>query len=169
MERTPAWSPDGKSIAYFSDESGEYALHIKSQSGEGETRKIALAGKSAFYFDPKWSPDSKHIAFTDNQLNLWDVEIASGKLTKVDTDYSYELNRDFAWSGDSKWIAFVKSPAQSPARDFDLFARQREEHAGHRWNERCAHSRVRSRRPVSLFHGEHELRADVERPGHDQR
>jgi tricorn protease len=108
MERTPAWSPDGKTIAYFSDESGEYALHMKPQNGAGETKKIPLAGKSAFYFDPKWSPDSKHIAFTDNQLNLWDVEIASSKLTKVDTDYAYELNRDFEWSGDSKWIAFVR-------------------------------------------------------------
>jgi tricorn protease len=108
MERTPAWSPDGKTIAYFSDESGEYALHIKSQTGEGETKKIPLAGKSAFYFDPKWSPDSKHIAFTDNQLNLWDVEIAPAKLTKIDTDYAYELSRDFAWSGDSKWITFVR-------------------------------------------------------------
>ena len=77
MERTPSWSPDGQSIAYFSDESGEYALHIKAQSGEGETRKIPLAGKSAFYFDSVWSPDCKHIAFNDNQLNFWDVEIAS--------------------------------------------------------------------------------------------
>src|ERR1035441_4262765 len=33
MERTPAWAPDGKTIAYFSDESGEYALHIKPQNG----------------------------------------------------------------------------------------------------------------------------------------
>ncbi len=108
MERTPAWAPDGKTIAYFSDESGEYALHIKSQSGEGEAKKIALAGKSAYYFDPKWSPDSKHIAFTDNQLNLWDVEVATSKVAKVDTDYAYELGRDFSWSGDSKWIAFVR-------------------------------------------------------------
>ena len=74
MDRTPAWSPDGKSIAYFSDESGEYALHIRAQNG-GEPKKIPLAGKSAYYFDPAWSPDSKHIAFTDNQLNLWDVEV----------------------------------------------------------------------------------------------
>lgn len=108
MERTPAWSPDGKTIAYFSDESGEYALHIKTQNGEGETKKIPLAGKSAFYFDPKWSLDSKHVAFTDNQMNLWDVEVEAAKLTKVDTDYAYELNRDFSWSGDSKWIAFVR-------------------------------------------------------------
>jgi tricorn protease len=109
MERNPAWSPDGKSIAYFSDESGEYALHIKSQNGAGATQKIPLAGNSAYYFDPKWSPDSKHIAFTDNQLNLWDVDVAAAKVTKVDTDWSYSLGRDFSWSGDSKWIAFVRS------------------------------------------------------------
>ncbi len=108
MERTPAWSPDGKSIAYFSDESGEYALHIKPQNGAGETKKIPLAGKSAFYFDPKWSPDSKAIAFTDNMDNLWMVEAAGGKVTKVDTDHIYDLNRVFNWSGDSKWIAFER-------------------------------------------------------------
>jgi tricorn protease len=109
MERAPAWSPDGRSVAYFSDESGEYALHIKPQSGEGEAHKIPLAGKAAYYFNPKWSPDSKHMAFNDNQLNIWDLEIASGKLTKVDTDYFHELQRDFAWSGDSKWIAFART------------------------------------------------------------
>src|ERR1017187_9297742 len=108
MERDPAWSPDGKTIAYFSDESGEYALHIKSQSRAGEVKKIALAGKSAFYFDPKWSPDGKAIAFTDNMDNLWMVEIASGKATKVDTNPIYDLNRVFNWSGDAKWIAFER-------------------------------------------------------------
>ncbi|MBZ5626109.1 MAG: PDZ domain-containing protein, partial [Acidobacteriia bacterium] len=109
MERTPVWSPDGRSIAYFSDEAGDYALHIKPQSGEGETRKIPLTAKFAYYANPKWSPDSKHIAFGDNQLNLWDVEVASGKVTKVDTDYISEGGMDFAWAPDSKWIAYAKS------------------------------------------------------------
>jgi len=109
MERSPAWSPDGRWIAYFSDESGEYALHIKPQNGGAETKKIPLAGKSAYYSNDKWSPDSKHVAFNDNQLNLWDVEIASGKLTKIATDYIAEGAMDFAWSGDSKWIAFSRS------------------------------------------------------------
>jgi tricorn protease len=108
MERTPAWSPDGKSIAYFSDASGEYALHIKAQSGEGEPRKIDLEGKSAFYFNPQWSPDSQQLAFNDNQMNLWLADVASGKVTRIDTDYSYEVRREFSWSGDSKWLAFVK-------------------------------------------------------------
>ena len=109
MERSPAWSPDGKSIAYFSDESGEYALHIKSQTGEGDTKKIELYGHSAYYSSPRWSPDSKHVAFDDNQLHIWDVDVAAGKLTKVDTDYISEGGVDFAWSGDSKWIAYTKS------------------------------------------------------------
>ena len=109
MERSPAWSPDGRSIAFFSDESGEYALHIKAQNGEGEIRKIPLAGKSGFYYTPTWSPDSKQIAFNDNQMNIWVVDVAAGKLTHVDTDYSYELHRDFSWSADSQWIAFAKS------------------------------------------------------------
>lgn len=109
MDRSPAWSPDGKSIAYFSDESGEYALHVKPQNGAAEPQKIALAGKAAYYFDPKWSPDSKHIAFTDNQLHLYELEVATGKLNVVDTDYLYDLGRNFAWAPDSRWIAFQKS------------------------------------------------------------
>ncbi|MBZ5582083.1 MAG: PDZ domain-containing protein [Acidobacteriia bacterium] len=109
MERAPAWSPDGRSVAYFSDESGEYALHIKPQNGGGEPKKIPLAGKSAYYFTPRWSPDSKHLALNDNQLNLWDVDVASGKMTKVDSDYYYEVERDFSWAPDSKWIAYARS------------------------------------------------------------
>jgi tricorn protease len=110
MERTPVWSPDGQSIAYFSDESGEYALHISPQSGESPAKKIPLPGKSTYYFSPGWSPDSKQVAFSDNQLNFWRVEIASGVVTKIDTNqfYNPELDRDFAWSPDSRWIAFAK-------------------------------------------------------------
>jgi tricorn protease len=40
MEREPVWSPDGQSIAYFSDESGDYALHVRNQDGTGEPAKI---------------------------------------------------------------------------------------------------------------------------------
>jgi tricorn protease len=109
MERSPAWSPDGKSIAYFSEWDGEYALFIKPQNGGGEPQKVKLSGNAAYYLDPKWSPDSKRVAFTDNQLHLFEVELASGKVTSVDTDYLYDLGRDFAWSPDSKWIAFQKS------------------------------------------------------------
>jgi tricorn protease len=111
MERTPAWSPDGQSVAYFSDESGEYALHVRQQTGAGETKKIPVAGNSAFYFSARWSPDSKQIAFSDNQLNLWRAEIATGRVVKVDTDYFYPYGaqeREIEWSPDSRWLAYSK-------------------------------------------------------------
>ena len=111
MERMPAWSPDGQSIAYFSDESGEYALHVQSQTGQGAVKKIPLAGRSRFYFAPHWSPDSKQIAFRDNALNFWRVDVAGGQVTKFDTDSFYpyeEPDGDIAWSPDSKWIAYAR-------------------------------------------------------------
>src|SRR5262249_36602093 len=73
-ERDPAWSPDGKWIAYFSDESGEYALHLRNQSGMGEVKKINLGHPPSFYYSPTWSPDSKKIAYSDKRLNLWYVD-----------------------------------------------------------------------------------------------
>jgi tricorn protease len=113
MERAPAWSPDGQSIAYFSDESGLYALHIAEQTGAGAVKKIALAPEAAYYFSPKWSPDSKRICFHDNRLNLYVVETATGKLSVVGEKNVYggfsDLSYDMSWSPDSKWIAYPRS------------------------------------------------------------
>src|SRR5450755_4354409 len=83
MERSPAWSPDGQSIAYFSDESGLYALHVANQTGTGKVRKFPLMQEADYYFDPLWSPDSKLIVFHDNHLNLWLLDTVSGKLKHV--------------------------------------------------------------------------------------
>ena len=43
-ERSPAWSPDGKSIAYFSDEGGEYRLHVRSADGKGKAKILRPQG-----------------------------------------------------------------------------------------------------------------------------
>ncbi|MGB7497122.1 MAG: PDZ domain-containing protein [Candidatus Acidiferrum sp.] len=107
-ERDPAWSPDGKWIAYFSDESGEYALHLKPQDGMGEVRKINLGQPPSFYYSPVWSPDSKKIAYSDKRLNLWYVDIDSGKPVHVDTNPYDEANFQMVWSPDSRWIAYTR-------------------------------------------------------------
>jgi tricorn protease len=107
-ERDPAWSPDGKWIAFFSDESGEYALHLEDQSGLGEVKKIGLGDPPSYFYRPVWSPDSKKIAYTDKRLNLWYVEVETSKPMKVDTNNYDGATFDIAWSPDSKWLAYTK-------------------------------------------------------------
>jgi tricorn protease len=109
-ERYPAWSPDGKWIAYFSDESGEYALHIREQSGLGEVKKIPLGTPPSFFYSPVWSPDNKKIAYTDKRWNVWYVEIEKGAPVRVDTNtYDAPFRAlDPTWSPDSRWISYTK-------------------------------------------------------------
>jgi tricorn protease len=108
MEREPVWSPDGQSIAYLSDESGDYALQVRNQDGTGEAMKISL-GK-AFYTTPRWSPDSKKIAYQDNHDRLFYVDLAAKKPVLVETDYYFNGGSLVpAWSPDSQWLTYSKT------------------------------------------------------------
>ncbi len=110
-EKYPAWSPDGGSIAYFSDESGEYELHIRPQDGRGTLRKFKLSG-TGFYAFPQWSPDSRKITYVDNARNFYLLDVATGSIRKIDSDNLYipgafrPVHGD--WSQDSRWIAYTK-------------------------------------------------------------
>src|SRR5882724_8760662 len=110
-EKYPAWSPDGRWIAYLSDASGEYQLHIRQEDGKGEPKVIRLTG-TGFYAQLKWSPDSKRISYTDNGRNLYILDLATGSIKKIDTDdfYTPGAFRAMAgdWSQDSKWIAYTR-------------------------------------------------------------
>jgi len=108
-ERDPSWSPDGKSIAYFSDESGEYALHVRAQSGLGTVTKIDLGKLPSFFYAPTWSPDSKKIAYSDKRLNLWYVDLDHPSPVKVSTDrFDSPLQEfDVQWSPDGKWLTYT--------------------------------------------------------------
>ncbi len=107
-ERTPVWSPDGKSIAYFSDEGGEYHLVVEPQNGHGEAKTFVLGG-AGFYESPAWSPDGKKLSFVDNSRTLSWIDLASGKVTKIAQEpiYGVFTTLRHAWSADSAWIAYT--------------------------------------------------------------
>jgi tricorn protease len=112
MDRDPAWSPDGQSIAFFSDRAGEYDLYIGRQDGTGPVRRIPLGQNDAFYYELRWSPDGKKLMFSDQKLNLWYVDAsgAGAHAVKVATDtFDIPLHSfDARWSPDSRWIVFTK-------------------------------------------------------------
>ena len=108
-ERHPSWSPDGTRIAYFSDASGEYMLHIAPQDGRGEVRTFAPGG-AGFYELLDWSPDGTRLAFADNSQALFWMDAATGAVTKIDAAHVYSpggVPIRYDWSPDSKWIAYT--------------------------------------------------------------
>ncbi|MFC1564669.1 PDZ domain-containing protein [candidate division KSB1 bacterium] len=108
-DRFPAWSPDGRYIAYFSDNGGEYALYLIDQMSKEQPDKIDLEQK-CFFYNPVWSPDSRKIAYFDNHLNIWYLDIETRKPVKVDKEEYSDPDRSLtpAWSPDSKWLTYSK-------------------------------------------------------------
>lgn len=109
-ERSPAWSPDGRWIAFFSDASGDYALHLVPQDGQGPVRVLPLRG-TGFYANPKWSPDSRRISFTDNAHSIHFIDLATAQQTRVSTDaiFGPVPALHHAWSPDSRWIVHTRN------------------------------------------------------------
>jgi tricorn protease len=110
-ERHPAWSPDGKSVAYWSDKSGEYELTIQELEKPGEEKTLTAYGPG-FRYQLFWSPDSRKIVFIDKAMEIFVYDLAAGKTLKVDKGlYFYQGALDnftASWSSDSRWLAYAR-------------------------------------------------------------
>jgi tricorn protease len=118
-ERFPAWSPDGRWIAYFSDETGEYELYIVQSDGKGEKRQLT-DDRHPFCLEPHWSPDSNHLIFADKAGSTFIHTIESKETKLVDTD-PWTDNMQPSWSSDSRWIAYQKTAEARPTPSIWLY------------------------------------------------
>ncbi|MFB6248751.1 MAG: PDZ domain-containing protein, partial [Salinibacter sp.] len=107
-DRSPAWSPGGERVAWFSDASGEYQLFVAGRKGLSPPERFDLPGPT-FYYELAWSPDSTHVLFTDANRTLWTLNTETGDTTAVDTDPYATPERaiDPVWSPDGQWIAYT--------------------------------------------------------------
>jgi len=108
-ERFPAWSPDGESIAHWSDRGGEYELTVRAADGSGEEKILTSIGPG-FRYQPYWSPDSSKIAFIDHTQTIQVYGVDSGETSDVDRALAMlhgELQGfHVSWSADSRWLAY---------------------------------------------------------------
>jgi tricorn protease len=110
-ERWPTWSPDGKSIAYWSDRAGEYQLVIRPADGSGAEETVTSFGPG-FRFTAFWSPDNRKLAFIDQTMTIRLYDRDTKKTTTVDNGlYMYEGGLEgftVSWSADSRWVAYAR-------------------------------------------------------------
>ncbi len=110
FDRLPSWSPNGKWLAYWSDQSGENEIYLRETS-TGTTRKVTSFGKGMGW-RLHWSPDNKKIAYIDDRQNINLLTVATGEIENIDKTTTntfgalqgFEMN----WSPDGKWIAYSK-------------------------------------------------------------
>jgi tricorn protease len=105
-ERNAQWSPDGKSIAWISDQSGEFEIFIAKQDGTGKPVQLTK-NTDTYIFGFQWSPDSKKMLYHDKKMRLNMIDLETGMVTLVASSglgqfFSYD------WSPDSKWITYVR-------------------------------------------------------------
>jgi tricorn protease len=115
-ERASKWSPDGKWISYISDATGEDEIYVEPQDGQGAAVQLTR-GSDNYKFDQVWSPDSKKIAWFDRKQRLQFVDMDTKAVTLVIDSPAGVVNQ-FAWSPDSKWIAFSKPEDDGMGRIF---------------------------------------------------
>ncbi|MCW1097091.1 amidohydrolase family protein [Streptomyces sp. RS2] len=99
----PAWSPDGKLLAYSTDRGGTLDLWIRDLA-TGRDRQLTDLGTRAA-LSAAWSPDGKELAFLDQDGALWTADAASGDVRQVFTA-TFEPGRP-TWSPDGRTIALA--------------------------------------------------------------
>ncbi|HYK90829.1 MAG TPA: S41 family peptidase [Acidobacteriota bacterium] len=103
-------SPDGKRVAFFSDRTGEYQLYLQDMDRGQATPLTDNLNRTVYHL--LWSPDGNKILFGNKEFSIFWLDVASHKLTKIDEshyldndEFTWEMS-DYAWSPDSRWIAY---------------------------------------------------------------
>lgn len=107
----PAWSPDGKTVAYVTDATGEYQLALRPADGSGPATNLTTFNEG-FRYQPQWAPDSRKLAFIDHAMNLQIQDLDRKRSVVIDQlRWIYHgdlLNVRVAWSPDSRWLGYEK-------------------------------------------------------------
>ena len=106
-ERNPAWSPDGKWIAYFDDSTGEYELWAMPADGKGAKKQLTKDG-GPFKTAIQWLPDSKKLAYQDKTGTAYVVDFETGERKTMDKE-PWDGGFDLSFSHNGAYIAYAKS------------------------------------------------------------
>ncbi|MGE5813937.1 MAG: winged helix-turn-helix domain-containing protein [Acidobacteriota bacterium] len=97
----PSWSPDGRSVAYVSDQTGNLEIYVKPLTPG--SNQVAITADGGPNLQPEWSPDGQWLAYHSRKRGgIWIVPSSGGVARQV-----ADFGSDPAWSPDSTRLAFT--------------------------------------------------------------
>jgi TolB protein len=108
---SPAWSPDGQSLAYVSFEGKASAIYVQ-RLATGDRRRVSA--RLGINGAPAWSPDGRKLALTlsrDGNLDIYVLELATQALTRITSDDAIDTEPE--WSRDGSSLFFTSDRAGS--------------------------------------------------------
>lgn len=108
-DKLPAWSPDGKTIAFISDKSGEEEIWTVPQDGSAEPQQLT-SGSSAQKYAPFWSADGKKLVYSDKDARLTVANVETKQVQQIAAARN-GLIFNYAWSPKGNFVAFTMQTA----------------------------------------------------------
>ncbi|MCC6753049.1 MAG: PD40 domain-containing protein [Saprospiraceae bacterium] len=105
-DRNASWSPDGKYIAYISDQTGEDEIYMVSSDGRSAPVQLTQKGDN-YKYGIEWSPDSKKLVYANRKQQLFVVDVTTRAQTLLYASPVFEISQ-YTWSPDSRYIAYTQ-------------------------------------------------------------
>lgn len=109
---SPSWSPDGKSLAYVSFETGKPAIYIHELASGKRTKMASFPGLNSA---PDWSPDGRSLLLTlskDGNAEIYKMDIATRALKRLTNHWA--IDTEPSWKGDGKGFVFTSDRSGGP-------------------------------------------------------